>query len=256
MYVHRLRVGVGADGKPVAWRQTIVGQSIAEGTPFASMMLKNGVDDTSVEGVADSPYVKGTPNHLVDLHSPKKVIPVLWLRSVGHSHTAFVMETFVDELAHAAGQDPLEYRRRLLSEHPRGLAVHESFGSWMAQVAEVSVASGRVCVHRVVCAVDCGICVNPAGVRAQVEGAVAFGLSAALHGELTFKDGRVQQSNFHDYPILRLNEMPDVEVHIVPSSEKAGGIGEVGVPPVAPAVANAVFSATGKRLRRLPFRLA
>jgi len=199
---------------------------------------------------------------------------------VGHSHTAFVMETFVDELAQAAGQDPLEYRRRLLSEHPRhlgvlnlaaekagwgrplaggrvrGLAVHESFGSWMAQVAEVSVASGRVRVHRIVCAVDCGICVNPAGVRAQVEGAVAFGLSAALYGELTFKDGRVQQSNFHDYPILRLNEMPDVEVHIVPSSEKAGGIGEPGVPPVAPAVANAIFAATGKRLRQLPFRLA
>jgi isoquinoline 1-oxidoreductase beta subunit len=280
MYLHRLRVGLDSDGKPVAWRQTIVGQSILEGTPFAPMMIKNGVDDTSVEGAADSPYVKGTPNHLVDLHSPKKAIPVLWLRSVGHSHTAFVMETFVDELAHAAGQDPLEYRRRLLSEHPRhlgvlnlaaekagwgrplsggrsrGLAVHESFGSWMAQAAEVSVASGRVRVHRVVCAVDCGVCVNPAGVRAQVEGAVAFGLSAALYGELTFKDGRVQQSNFHDYPLLRLNEMPEVEVHIVPSSEKAGGIGEPGVPPVAPAVANAIFAATGKRLRRLPFRLA
>ncbi|HVD76229.1 MAG TPA: xanthine dehydrogenase family protein molybdopterin-binding subunit, partial [Vicinamibacteria bacterium] len=280
MFVHRVRVGLGTDGKPAAWRHTIVGQSIAEGTFLAPMMLKDGVDSTSVEGVADSPYVLGTPSHLVDLHSPKKVIPVLWLRSVGHSHTAFVMETFVDELAHAAGQDPLEYRRRLLSEHPRhvgvlnlaaekagwgrplaggrvrGLAVHESFGSWMAQVAEVSVASGRVRVHRIVCAVDCGICVNPAGVRAQVEGAVAFGLSAALYGELTFKDGRVQQSNFHDYPILRLNEMPDVEVHIVPSSEKAGGIGEPGVPPVAPAVANAIFAATGKRLRQLPFRLA
>jgi len=280
MYVHRLRVGLGADGKPVSWRQTIVGQSILEGTPFAPMMIKNGVDDTSVEGAADSPYVKGTPNHLVDLHSPKKAIPVLWLRSVGHSHTAFVMESFVDELAHAAGQDPLEYRRRLLGEHPRhlgvlnlaaekagwgrplatgrarGLAVHESFGSWMAQVAEVSVASSRVRVHRVVCAVDCGVCVNPAGVRQQVEGAVAFGLSAALHGELTFKDGRVQQSNFHDYPVLRLNEMPEVEVHIVSSSEKAGGIGEPGVPPVAPAVANAIFAATGQRLRRLPFRLA
>src|SRR5206468_4249653 len=123
MYVHRLRVGLGADGKPVAWRQTIVGQSILEGTPFAPMMIKNGIDDTSVEGVADSPYVKGTASHLVDLHSPKKTIPVLWLRSVGHSHTAFVMETFVDDLARAAGQEPLEYRRRLLSEHPRHLGV-------------------------------------------------------------------------------------------------------------------------------------
>ena len=186
----------------------------------------------------------------------------------------------MDELAHAAGQDPLEYRRQLLSEHPRhlgvlnlaaekagwgrplsggrarGLAVHESFGSWIAQVAEVSVSGGRVRVHRVVCAVDCGVCVNPAGVRQQVEGAIAFGLSAAMHGELTFKDGRVQQSNFHDYPVLRLNEMPEVEVHIVSSSEKAGGIGEPGVPPIAPAVGNAIFAATGQRLRRLPFRLA
>jgi isoquinoline 1-oxidoreductase beta subunit len=279
MFVHRVRAGLGSDGKPAAWRHTVVGQSLAEGTPFAAMMIKDGVDATSVEGVADSPYVKGTPNHLVDLHSPKTAIPVLWWRSVGHSHTAFVMETFVDELAHAAGQDPLEYRRKLLGDHPRhlgvlnlaaekagwgrplaggrfrGLAAHESFGSWVAQVAEVSVANGRVRVHRVVCAVDCGTCVNPAGVRAQMEGAVAFGLSAALHGELTLKAGRVQQSNFHDYPLLRLNEMPEVEVHIVSSDEKAGGIGEPGVPPAAPAVANAVFAATGKRLRRLPFRL-
>jgi len=280
MFVHRVRAGLGSDGKPAAWRHTVVGQSLAEGTPFAAMMIKDGVDATSVEGVSDSPYVKGTPSHLVDLHSPKNAVPVLWWRSVGHSHTAFVMEAFVDELAQAAGQDPLEYRRRLLSAHPRhlgvvnlaaekagwgrplsggrfrGLAAHESFGSWVAQVAEVSVANGRVRVHRVVCAVDCGICVNPAGVRAQMEGAVAFGLSAALHGELTLKGGRVQQSNFHDYPLLRLNEMPEVEVHIVSSDEKAGGIGEPGVPPVAPAVANAVFAATGKRLRRLPFRLA
>jgi isoquinoline 1-oxidoreductase subunit beta len=280
MFLHRVRVGLGADGRPVSWKQTIVGQSIIEGTPFAPMLIKNGVDNSSVEGVSDSPYVKGTPSHLVELHSPKKAITVLWLRSVGHTHTAFAMESFVDELAHAAGQDPLEYRRRLLSEHPRhlgvlnlaaekagwgrplaagrgrGLAVHESFGSWVAEVAEASVANGRVRVHRVVCAVDCGVCVNPAGVRQQVEGAVAFGLSAALHSELTFRDGRVEQSNFHDYPVLRLNEMPEVEVHIVTSSEKAGGIGEPGVPPIAPAVANAIFAATGNRLRRLPFRLA
>ncbi len=168
MWMHRLRVGLGSDGAPVAWRQTIVGQSILEGTPFAAMMVKDGVDGTSVEGAADSPYVKGTPNHLVDLHSPKTAIPVLWWRSVGHTHTAFVIETFVDELALAAGQDPLEYRRRLLKQHPRhlgalnlaaekagwgrplsggrfrGLAVHESFGSFVAEVAEVSVGDGRV----------------------------------------------------------------------------------------------------------------
>jgi isoquinoline 1-oxidoreductase beta subunit len=280
MWMHRLRVGLGSDGMPVAWRQTIVGQSILAGTPFETMMVKDGVDQTSVEGAADSPYVKAIPNHLVDLHSPRTVIPVLWWRSVGHTHTAFVMETFVDELAAATGQDPLVYRRKLLKNSPRhltvlnlaaekagwaeplpegrfrGLAVHESFGSYVAEVAEVSVTDGRVRVHRVVCAVDCGICVNPAGVEAQLQGAVVFGLTAALHGELTFKEGRVEQSNFHDYPLLRMNEMPKVEVHIVASSEKSGGIGEVGVPPIAPAVANAVFAATGKRLRRLPFRLA
>ena len=278
MWTHRVRVGLGKDGLPVAWRQTLVGQSNLEGTPFAQAMIKDGIDATSVEGVADSPYVKGTPAHLVDLHSPKNAVPVLWWRSVGHSHTAYVMETFVDELAQQAGQDPLDYRRKLLKDHKRhlgvlelaaqkagwgkppkgrrqGLAVHESFGSFMAHVAEVSVTDGKLKVHRVVSAVDCGVCVNPAGARAQIEGAVAFGLTAALYGELTLKGGRVEQSNFHDYPLLRLHEMPKVEVHIVPSTEKSGGIGEVGVPPVAPAVANAVFAATGKRHRRLPFRM-
>jgi isoquinoline 1-oxidoreductase beta subunit len=279
MWAHHVRAGLGKDGRPVAWRQTIVGQSIIEGSPFASAMIKNGVDATSVEGAADSPYLAEVKDRLVDLHSPKSPIPVLWWRSVGHTHTAFVMETFIDELAQAAGADPLTYRRRLLKGHrrhlgvlelaadkagwgkplpagrTRGLAVHESFGSYVAQVAEVSVERGQVRVHRVVCAVDCGVCVNPAGVRAQVESAVAFGLSAALHGELTFARGRVQQSNFHDYPVLRLSEMPEVDVHIVRSSEKPGGVGEPGTPPVAPAVANALFAATGKRFRRLPFRL-
>jgi isoquinoline 1-oxidoreductase beta subunit len=190
------------------------------------------------------------------------------------------MESLVDELAAAAARDPVEYRRALLKNEPRhlgvlnlaaekagwgqplpagrarGIAVHFSFASWFAQVAEVSVNQGAIRVHRVVCAVDCGVAVNPEAIRAQVESAVAFGLSAALHSKLTFKDGRVQQSNFHDFPVLRLSEMPDVEVHIVSSSEKPGGIGEPGVPPVAPAVANAVFALTGKRLREMPFRLA
>ena len=280
MWLHRFSVGLDAAGLPVAWRQTIVGQSIIEGTPFAPILIKDGVDGTSVEGAADSPYVKGTADHRVELHSPKPGIPVLWWRSVGHSHTAFAMEGFVDELAHAAGQDPLEYRRRLLKNDPRhlkalnlaaekagwgkplprgrsrGIAVHESFGSFVAQVAEVSVEGNRIRVHRVVCAVDCGVCVNPAGVAAQMESGVVFGLSAALYGELRFKEGRVQQSNFHDYPLLRLQEMPQVETHIVKSAEKSGGVGEPGTPPIAPAVANAVFAATGKRLRRLPLRLA
>jgi isoquinoline 1-oxidoreductase beta subunit len=280
MWLHRLRAGLDTAGMPVAWHQTIVGQSILAGTPFAEMMVKDGVDGTSVEGAADSPYLKNVPNHLVELHSPRNAVPVLWWRSVGHTHTAFVMESFVDELAHAAAVDPLEYRRRLLKGAPRhlgvlnlaaekagwgtplpagrfrGLAVHESFGSFVAQVAEVSVADGEVHVHRVVCAVDCGVCVNPAGVEAQMEGGVVFGLSAAFYGELTLKEGRVQQSNFHDYRLLRIHQMPRVEVHIVTSAEKAGGIGEVAVPPICPAVANAVFAATGQRLRRLPMRLA
>jgi len=278
MFRHRARVGLGPDGLPVAWHHVIVCQSIMAGTPFAAMM-QNGIDPSSVEGVADSPYVKGTPNHLVELHTPTSPVPVLWWRSVGHTHTAFAAETLIDDLARAAGKGPLEYRRALLKDHPRhlgvlnlaaeqagwgtalpagrfrGLAVHESFGSWVAQVAEVSVTGTRVRVHRVVCAVDCGICVNPEGVRAQMESAIVYGLSAALHGAITLKNGRVEQSNFHDYEVLRLDEMPTVEVHIVPSREKPGGAGEPGTPPIAPAVANAIFAATGKRLRSLPFRL-
>jgi len=280
MWLQRLRVGVDAEGSPVAWQQTVVGQSIMEGTFFAPMMIKDGVDGTSVEGAADSPYLKGTPNHRLGLHSPKTPITVLWWRSVGNVHTAFAAESMVDELAHAAGQDPLDYRRRMLKDHPRhlgvlnlaaekagwgrplpagrfqGIALHESFGSWVAEVAEVSVAGDRIRVHRVICAVDCGICINPAGVAAQMEGGIIYGLTAALHGELTFRDGRLEQSNFHDYPMMRMREAPSVEVHIVPSTEKSGGAGEPGVPPIAPAVANAIFAVTGKRLRRLPFQLA
>jgi isoquinoline 1-oxidoreductase beta subunit len=278
-YVHRVRIGLNEVGQPMAWKHTVVGQSILAGTPFEPVMVKNGIDATSVEGVSDSPYFKELANHRVDLHSPQTGIPVLWWRSVGHSHTAFVMESLVDELALAAGKDPVEYRRGLLKEHPRhlgvlnlaaqkagwgqplpagrarGIAVHESFGSYIAQVAEVSVDKGSVRVHRVVCAVDCGIAVNPAGIEAQLESGVAFGLGAALHSELKFKDGRVQQPNFHDYRVLRLNEMPVVEVHIVPSTEKPGGVGEPGTPPIAPAVANAVAALTGKRLRELPLTL-
>jgi isoquinoline 1-oxidoreductase subunit beta len=284
-YVHDARIGVDAQGLPVAWQHGIAGQSILAGSPFEAALVKNGIDGTSVEGVADSPYLKEIPNHRVGLHSPKRAIPVLWWRSVGHSHSGFVMESLVDELAHAAGKDPLEYRRALLKNHPRhlgvlnlaaekagwgtppaqgharGIAVHESFGSYVAQVADVSLvddpAGGRaIRVHRVVCAVDCGVAVNPETIRAQMESGVAFGLGAALHSKLSFAEGRVQQSNFHDYRVLRLNEMPQVEVHIVPSTEKSGGIGETGVPPIAPAVANAVFALTGQRLRELPLQLA
>ena len=205
----------------------------------------------------------------------------MWWRSVGHSHTAFVVETLIDELAHAAGKDPFEFRRGLLGKQPRvkrvlefvadkagwgqptpagqgrGIAVHESFGSYVAHVADVAVSdAGQVRVHRVVAAIDCGPVVNPDTIRAQLEGGTAFGLTAALYGEITFEKGRVKQRNFHDYPLLRINEMPTVEAHIVPSSEKMGGFGEPGVPTVAPAVANAIFAACGKRLRRLPIRAA
>jgi isoquinoline 1-oxidoreductase beta subunit len=278
-FLHRVQVGLGADGMPVAWRHAIAGQSILAGTPFESMMVKDGIDGTSVEGVADSPYLDGIANRRVELSSPKTGIPVLWWRSVGHSHSAFAMESMVDELALAAAQDPVAYRRTLLAKHPRmlgvldlaaeqagwgtalpagrarGVAVHESFGSFVAHVAEVSVEERRIRVHRVVVAIDCGRVANPAGVAAQMESGVVFGLSAALHGAISFKDGRVQESNFHDYRLLRMNEMPLVEAHVVPSTEKPGGVGEPGVPPTAPAVANAIAALTGHRLRDLPLVL-
>ncbi|MDR8363073.1 xanthine dehydrogenase family protein molybdopterin-binding subunit [Pseudomonas sp. JL3] len=279
-FLHQARIGLSADGMPMAWKHVLVGQSILTGTSFAATMVKDGVDKTSVEGVADSPYLVGLANHQVELHSPQTGISVLWLRSVGHTHTAFVMESLIDELADAAGKDPVEYRRALLKAHPRhlgvlnlavekanwkaplpdghalGVAVHESFGSYVAQVAEVSQDNLAIRVHRVVCAVDCGIAVNPQGIAAQMESGITFGLGFTLHSKLTFKNGQVEQSNYHDYQVLRLNEMPVVEVHIVPSSDKPGGIGEVGVPPVAPAVANAVFALTGQRLRELPLQLS
>jgi isoquinoline 1-oxidoreductase beta subunit len=276
MWYDRIAAGLDEKGNLVAWQHTIVGQSIMVGTPF-EQMIENGVDPASVEGAKEIPYE--IPNTFVDLHSPRTGVPVQWWRSVGHSHTAFVVESFIDEVAHAAGEDPYEFRSKLLIKHPRhlgvvklvsekagwgrplpkgrgrGIAVHESFGSFVAQVAEVSVnPEGEVRVHRVVCAIDCGKIVNPDTIKAQMESGIVFGLSAALRGKITFQNGRVVQSNFHDYPLLRLNEMPLVEVHIVASREKSGGVGEPGVPPIAPAVCNAIFAATGKRIRSLPIR--
>jgi isoquinoline 1-oxidoreductase beta subunit len=271
---HVIKGGLDKEGMPIAWHHRIVGQSIMKGTPFEAMM-KDNLDPSLVEGASDLAY--DIPNLLVDCHVAPPGVPVLWWRSVGHSFTAFVKECFIDELAHASGKDPYEYRRTLLKNHPRergvleyaadkagwskplpkgrtqGIAVHKSFGSYVAQVAEVSVSpEGKVRVHKVVCAIDCGRFVNPDTIKAQMESGIVFGLTAALYGIITFKNGRVEQSNFHNYQMLRMKERPEVEVFIVDSSEAPGGIGEPGVPPIAPAVVNALFAATGKRIRRLP----
>lgn len=276
MWSDHIEAGIAKDGKPLAWKHTLVGQSIVADTAFAGFLVKNGIDVTSVEGAATLPYV--IPNVQVELHSPKNEVPVQWWRSVGHSHTAFVVETMIDELAHLAGKDPVAYRlailpadsryrgvlklaadkagwgkKKLAAGHAYGAAVHKSFDSYVAEIAEVSLQNGKVRVHRVVAAVDCGMVINPDGVRQQVEGGIVYGLSAALHGAITLEKGRVVQSNFHDYAPLRFSEMPQVEVHIVASGEAPTGIGEPGTPPIAPAVANALFKLTGKRVRRMPF---
>lgn len=282
MNLHRARLGLDAAGKLVAWHQRLVGQSIMTGTALEAFTVKDGVDNSSVEGVANLAYA--VPNLQVELHTPEDIgVPVQWWRSVGHTHTAFSTESLIDEAATAAGEDPVAYRRALLAGHPRhlgvlelaaakagwdvplqpgdngsrrgrGIAVHESFGSFAAQVAEVTVnADGSFRVDRVVCAIDCGVAVNPDVIRAQMEGGIGFGLSAALYGEITLKNGMVEQSNFHDYQVLRMGAMPAIEVFIVASTEQPTGVGEPGVPPIAPAVANAIFSAVGQRLRTLPF---
>jgi isoquinoline 1-oxidoreductase beta subunit len=277
MWYDHFAAGLDASGNPVAWTHTIVGQSIMAGTMFESYGIKNGIDSASVEGAADILY--GIPNLQVDLHTPKNEVPVQWWRSVGHSHTGFSVEAFLDEVAHAGGKDPYELRRTLLAGQPRmlavldlaaqkanwgsalpagrarGIATHFSFDSYVAQLAEISVEKdGTVRVHRVVAAVDCGRTVNPDTVKAQLEGGIIFGLTAALKTEITLDKGRVQQRNFNDYPMVRMFESPTIEVFIVPSTEHPTGVGEPGVPPVAPAVANAIFAATGKRVRRLPIK--
>jgi isoquinoline 1-oxidoreductase beta subunit len=283
MYFHALKAGLDAQGNIVAWQHRIVGQSILAGTAFEGMMVKDGIDATSVEGAANLPYA--IPNLGVELHSPKVGVPVQWWRSVGSTHTAFSTETFLDELAAAARKDPYQLRRTLLANHPRhraalelaateadwtlplqpirsgdrrgrGIAVHESFNTVVAQVAEVTVRSdGEFRVDRVMCAVDCGVAVNPDVIRAQMESGIAYGLTAAKYGAITLKDGVVEQSNFHDYMPLRLAEMPRIGVYIVRSNEKPTGVGEPSTPVIAPAVANALAAATGKRVRSLPIKI-
>jgi len=272
MYFHSMKAGLDDKGNVVAWTHRIVGQSIAKGTPFGR---PGGVDALSVEGAANLPYA--VPNLDVELHTTDVGVPVLWWRSVGSTHTAYATEVFFDMLAREAGKDPLTYRQAMLANHPRhlavlklaadkagwstkmdankarGIAVAESFGSCVAHVAEVSRdAKGGIKVDRIVCAVDCGIAVNPDVVRAQMEGGIGYGLSAIMKGAVTLKDGVVEQGNFDAYEVLRINEMPKVEVHILPSTAKPSGVGEPGVPPVGPAVANAIFALTGKPITTLP----
>jgi isoquinoline 1-oxidoreductase beta subunit len=274
MYFHALKAGIDGAGNIVAWQHRIVGQSILAGTAFEQVLVKNGIDATSVEGASTLPYA--IPNLRVELHSPKIGVPVLWWRSVGSTHTAFSTECFLDELARATGKDPFALRRGLLQKHPRhlaalelaaqkaqwskplpagrtrGIAVHESFNSVVAQVVEVTRKDQAFHIDRVVCAVDCGTAINPNIVAMQMESGIGFGLSAALIGAITLKDGVVEQSNFHDYPVLRFDQMPKVEVHIVPSHEKPTGVGEPGTPVIAPALVNALAAATGKPIRTLP----
>jgi isoquinoline 1-oxidoreductase beta subunit len=279
MFVHKLKAGVDEKGMPVAWHQRAVGQSIAQGTFLEPFMMKEGIDASSVEGAVEMPYA--IENRRIESHNTPRTLSVLWWRSVGHTHTGFVNESFLDEVAHAGGKDPYELRRQLLKNEPRhlavlelaaekagwgtplppgrarGIAMRKSFESYVAEVAEVSLGdNGEPRVDRVVCAVDCGIVVNPWNVVAQMESAIVYGLTAALYSELTVKKGRVQQSNFHNYPVLRMDRMPKIEVHLVKSTEKPTGVGEPGVPPLAAAVANALFALTGKRLRKLPIRMS
>ncbi len=284
---HELEAVLDEGGRPMGWRHEIAAQSIMERwlpgwmpkfvASWAGIM-PDGVDPTAVEAAGNHPY--NVSNVRVSWSNVELPIPVGFWRSVGNSQNGFVVESFVDELAHAAGQDPYEYRRALLTDHPRhravldavaeasgwdtpppegrarGIAVVESFGSFVAEVAEVSVEEGRTRVHKVWCAVDCGVVVNPWIVRAQMESGIMYGLTAALYGRVSIEGGRVAESNFHDYPMLRMNEAPEVDVVLAPSGDSPGGVGEPGLPPLAPAVANALFALTGQRIRELPVQLA
>lgn len=272
--VLKIRGGLDADGNPLSLRARVACSSVSQAS---GMGPPTGMDSASVEGLQNWPYA--TPHVHVEWAQYEPGVGVWFWRSVGSSQNAFFSESFVDELAHAAAKDPFEYRRALLTKHPRhravlelaaekaewqkplpkgrarGIAVCESFDSYVAEVVEASLGDdGTPRVHRVVCAVDCGMTVNPGIIVRQMQSAIIFGLSAALHGEITIKDGAVEQNNFNDYPVVRMNEAPAIEVHIVASTEKPTGVGEPGTPPLAPALANALFALTGKRVRHLPMK--
>ena len=277
MVLHRVKAGVDASGHISGWQHAVVSKSIFIGTPFEAMAVKEGLDHSTVEGIADTLY--DIPDFNVEAHNAQSPVPVLWYRSVGHTHTAYVMETILDELARAAGKDPVDFRLALLSQQPRSMAVirlaaekggwgsspaagrsrgfafHHSFDTRIAMVADVEAAPPMVRVERIVAAVDCGVPINPDIITAQLQGAIGFGLSMVLRNQITFNKGVVEQSNFDDYEPTRIREMPQVEVHIVKSNEHPSGMGEPGVPPIAPAIANAIFAATGKRMRSLPLGL-
>jgi isoquinoline 1-oxidoreductase beta subunit len=274
LFVHRLRAGLDANGEIVAWENRLAGQSFVDGTIF-SFLVQNGVDSLAVEGAAELPY--HVPNVSVDFHMAKTGVPTLAWRSVGHTHTAFSKETFLDELLHAAGKDPVEGRLALMQDErgkaviraaaekygwgkelpagrAAGFAYTESFGGRVAQIAEVSVDSaGKIKVEHVTCVVDCGIAVNPHIIEAQVESAIMFGMSAALYGEINIEGGKVQTTNFHNYPVVRMHQAPGIDVVIMPSTLDPTGIGEPATPVIGPAIANAYFKLTGKRVRTLPF---
>jgi isoquinoline 1-oxidoreductase subunit beta len=274
-FVHAMKAGLDKDGNLIAWHNHLVGQSIVVGTPFAN---PSGADESSLEGSSDMPYA--VPNVKVDLTTMDTAVPVLWWRAVGSTHTAYAVETFMDEVAEAAGKDPVEFRLSMLKDKPRhaavlklaaekagwgsaapegrfrGIAVAESFKSVVAQVAEISMKDGQIKVEKVVCAVDCGVAVMPDQVRSQIEGGIGFGLGAILKSKMTLEGGKVVEGNFDGYEVLNMSEMPVVEVHIVPSDAYPTGVGEPGVPPIGPAVANAYYRATKKRIRTLPFNRA
>lgn len=279
MVAHRAKIAIGDDGKISAWSHRTAAQSIAKGTPFESMMVKDGVDHFSVEGIADTPY--SIDNMAVGLSDYDSPMPVLWWRSVGHSHSGYTMEVLMDMAAEAAGVDPVAFRLSHLDESDpdqarfagvlklaaekagwdgksaegkgRGIAVHKSFNSYVAEVADVSVnADGAISIDKVVCAVDCGVAVNPDVIRAQMEGGIGYGLGAVMRNEVTLTKGIVDQTNFPQYKPLRITDMPDVEVHIVESNAAPTGVGEPGLPPAGPALANAIYAATGKRVTQLP----